>query len=48
MTLPWIFGGCEMIEKAKKIAFNDEIKENILYLEKLFLRDMLMELDQQY
>ena len=36
-TLPWIFGGCEMIEKAKKIAFNDEIKENILYLEKLFL-----------
>lgn len=37
MTLPWIFGGCEMIEKAKKIAFNDEIKENILYLEKLFL-----------
>ncbi|MDU2289290.1 MAG: ATP phosphoribosyltransferase regulatory subunit [Clostridium celatum] len=37
MTLPWIFGGCEMIKKAKKIAFNDEIKENILYLEKLFL-----------
>ena len=36
-TLPWIFGGYEMIKKAKELAFNDDVKENILYLEKIFL-----------
>ena len=36
-TLPWLFGGYEMIEKAKKLAFNEDVKKNILYLEKVFL-----------
>ena len=36
-TLPWLFGGYEMIEKAKKLAFNEDIKENIIYLENIFL-----------
>lgn len=36
-TLPWLFGGYDMIEKAKKLAFNNIVKENILYLEKIFL-----------
>lgn len=35
--LPWLFGGYEMITKAKEIAFNKEIESNILYLEKIFL-----------
>ena len=36
-TLPWLFGGYDMIEKAKRLAFNNRVKENILYLEKIFL-----------
>ena len=36
-TLPWLFGGYDMIEKAKGLAFNNRVKENILYLEKIFL-----------
>ena len=36
-TLPWLFGGSDMIEKAKGLAFNNRVKENILYLEKIFL-----------
>lgn len=35
--IPWLFGGYEMITKAKEIAFNKEIESNILYLEKIFL-----------
>ena len=35
--LPWLFGGYEMISKAKEVAFNKEIERNILYLEKIFL-----------
>mgnify|MGYP002324370965 CR=1 FL=1 len=34
---PWLFGGYEMINKAKKIAFNKEMKENIKCLEQLYL-----------
>lgn len=37
ITLPWVFGGYDMIKKAKELAFNKDVKENILYLEKLFL-----------
>lgn len=36
-TLPWLFGGYEMIEKAKRLAFCNKVKENILYLESIFL-----------
>ncbi|MEN8078745.1 ATP phosphoribosyltransferase regulatory subunit [Clostridioides difficile] len=35
--LPWLFGGYEMISKAKEVAFNKDIERNILYLEKIFL-----------
>lgn len=35
--LPWLFGGYEMISKAKEVAFNKEIEINILYLEEMFL-----------
>ena len=34
---PWLFGGYEMINKAKKRAFNKEMKENIKCLEQLYL-----------
>lgn len=34
--LPLLFGGIEVIEKAKKLAFNNELKESILYLEGLY------------
>lgn len=34
---PWLFGGYEMIKKAKDLAFNEEIKKNIEYLENLYL-----------
>ena len=30
-TLPWLFGGYDMIEKAKKVAFNNELRK-ILYI----------------
>ena len=36
-TLLWLFGGYDMIEKAKGLAFNNRVNENILYLEKIFL-----------
>ena len=34
---PWLFGGYEMIKKAKGIAFNEDMKKNIEYLENLYL-----------
>ena len=33
--LPWLFGGREVLEKAREYSFNDELKESIDYLEKL-------------
>ena len=33
--LPWLFGGEEVLAEGKKYAFNDELKKNIEYLEKL-------------
>lgn len=35
IELPWLFGGKEVIEKAKKFALNDELKASVTYLEKL-------------
>lgn len=35
MELPWLFGGKEVIEKAKKYALNDELKASIEYLAKI-------------
>ena len=35
IELPWLFGGKEAIEKAKKFAFNDEAKRSIEKIEKL-------------
>lgn len=35
--LPWMFGGKEILEQAKELAFNNSIKENLEYLEKLYL-----------
>ncbi|MEG2684572.1 MAG: ATP phosphoribosyltransferase regulatory subunit [Erysipelotrichaceae bacterium] len=40
--LPWLFGGVEVLEEVKTVAFNDEIKEEINYLEKL--NDAIIEL----
>ncbi len=34
--LPWMFGDKRILEEAKKLAFNDEIKENLEYLEDLY------------
>ncbi|MCE5221577.1 MAG: ATP phosphoribosyltransferase regulatory subunit [Clostridium sp.] len=34
--LPWMFGDKNILEEAKKLAFNDEIKENLGYLEILY------------
>lgn len=35
--LPLLFGGIEVIEKAKKYAFNDELKNSLSYLEGIYL-----------
>lgn len=35
--IPWLFGGYEMITKAKEVAFNEKIENNIAYLEKIYL-----------
>lgn len=34
--LPWMFGDNNILNEAKKLAFNDEIKENLEYLEMLY------------
>ena len=34
--LPWMFGDKSILEEAKKLAFNSEIKENLEYLEVLY------------
>ncbi|OOM74630.1 ATP phosphoribosyltransferase regulatory subunit [Clostridium puniceum] len=34
--LPWMFGDKKILEEAKKLAFNDNIKENLEYLEELY------------
>ena len=34
--LPWMFGDKNILEDAKKLAFNQEIKENLEYLEVLY------------
>lgn len=34
--LPWMFGDKQVLIDAKKLAFNDEIKKNLEYLEKLY------------
>ena len=34
--LPWMFGDKRILEEAKKLAFNDDIKENLEYLEDLY------------
>jgi ATP phosphoribosyltransferase, regulatory subunit len=34
--LPWMFGNKKVLEEAKKLAFNDDIKENLEYLEELY------------
>ena len=34
---PWLFGGYEMNKKAKGLAFNEDMKKNIEYLENLYL-----------
>jgi ATP phosphoribosyltransferase regulatory subunit len=36
MKLPWLFGEGEVIEEAKKLAFNKEILNSVLYLEELY------------
>ena len=35
--LPWLFGGYEMIEKAKQLSVNKNMTESIIYLEDLYL-----------
>jgi ATP phosphoribosyltransferase regulatory subunit len=35
--LPWMFGDKQVLEEAKKLAFNEDIKENLEYLEMLYL-----------
>lgn len=35
--LPWMFGDRQILEEAKKLAFNEDIKENLEYLETLYL-----------
>lgn len=34
--LPWMFGDKKILDEAKKLAFNDDIKENLNYLEELY------------
>ena len=34
--LPWMFGNKKVLEEAKKLAFNDDIKVNLEYLEELY------------
>ncbi|BCZ47646.1 ATP phosphoribosyltransferase regulatory subunit [Clostridium gelidum] len=34
--LPWMFGDKNILEEAKKLAFNNEVKENLEYLEVLY------------
>ncbi|EHI98870.1 ATP phosphoribosyltransferase regulatory subunit [Clostridium sp. DL-VIII] len=34
--LPWMFGDKQVLEEAKKLAFNEDIKENLEYLEMLY------------
>lgn len=34
--LPWMFGNKKVLEEAKKLAFNEDIKENLEYLEELY------------
>lgn len=34
--LPWMFGDKQVLIDAKKLAFNDEIKKNLEYLERLY------------
>lgn len=34
--LPWMFGGKSILKKAKELAFNYAIKENVEYLERLY------------
>ncbi|WP_160687864.1 ATP phosphoribosyltransferase regulatory subunit [Clostridium sp. C2-6-12] len=34
--LPWMFGNKKVLEEAKKLAFNNDIKENLEYLEELY------------
>ena len=34
--LPWLFGDKGILEKAKTLAFNDELKENLEYLDNLY------------
>jgi len=34
--LPWMFGDKKILDEAKKLAFNDDIKENLEYLEELY------------
>ena len=34
--LPWMFGDKQILEDAKKLAFNEDIKENLEYLEELY------------
>lgn len=42
IKLPWLFGEADVIEEAKKLAFNKEILNSVLYLEELYY--MLKEL----
>ncbi|MFW2488190.1 ATP phosphoribosyltransferase regulatory subunit [Clostridium chromiireducens] len=35
--LPWLFGSKQVLKDAKKLAFNDDIKETLEYLEKLYI-----------
>ncbi len=35
--LPWMFGDKQVLEEAKKLAFNEDIEENLEYLEILYL-----------
>lgn len=34
--LPWMFGDKQVLENAKKLAFNEDIKKNLEYLEELY------------
>lgn len=34
--LPWLFGDKQIIDEAKKLVFNEEIKESLAYLEELY------------
>lgn len=34
--LPWMFGNKQILEEAKKLAFNEDIKGNLEYLEELY------------